>query len=361
MSEEVYKQLRELLDRYPTGCPDAPEIVEILKILFTEEEAEVALGLGFRPFSVTDIARRAGVEEGAARKHLESLADKGVVYAREKEGSWGYSLLPVMPGMFEFPYMKGIHDETINKLTPLWKKYLPKLGQGFGAPGVAFTRIVPIQEEVDSEPGILLYEKVYEMIDNAKAVGIAHCACRELEQACDAPREACMVFDDTCNFLVDRGFARHLTKEEMKEKLREFDEAGLVHQVNNAQDRLALICNCCPCCCELLRVYTEYGNPHVLASSGFLPVNDPELCTGCAICADDRCPMEAIEIVDEVAVVDEKNCIGCGLCATGCPEEAMRMERREEYVEPPETTAEMGIKILTEKGKLEGFMQSMKP
>ncbi len=51
MSENLYEQLRELLDTHPVGCPYAPEIIKILKILFTEEEARVALGLGFMPFN----------------------------------------------------------------------------------------------------------------------------------------------------------------------------------------------------------------------------------------------------------------------------------------------------------------------
>jgi ferredoxin len=310
---------------------------------------------------VEDIARRAGVDPEEAVRRLESLADKGVVYAREKDGAWGYALLPVMPGLFEFPYMKGVHDETIEKLTPLWRKYLPRLSKGFGSASTSFVRVVPIQEEVENKPGVLTYEMLYEMIDQAKVMGIAHCACREMEERCDAPREACMLFEDTCTFLVERGFARYLTREEMKEKLRGFDEAGLVHQVNNARDRLALICNCCPCCCGLLRAYKEYGNVNVIASSGFVPVNDPDLCTGCGICADERCPMEAIEIVEEVAVVDDGRCIGCGLCATGCPNQAMRMEKKSEYAEPPETTTEMGIRILEEKGKLDSFLEHMKP
>ena len=122
MPDEVYEKLRSLLDRYPTGCPPSPDIIEILRALFTEEEAGVALGLGFRPFPVEDIARRAGVEPEEAARHLESLADKGVVYAREKNGSWGYALLPTIPGIFEYPYMKGVHDGTIERRSPLWKK-----------------------------------------------------------------------------------------------------------------------------------------------------------------------------------------------------------------------------------------------
>jgi H+/Na+-translocating ferredoxin:NAD+ oxidoreductase subunit B len=358
---DVYEELREILDRLPTGCPPAPEITDILKTLFSEKEARVATGLRLRPSGVEAVAERAGVTREEAGSCLESLADKGVVYAREKNGAMGYALLPVMPGVFEFPYMKGIHDETIEKLTPLWKGYLPKLSTGFGAPETAFVRVLPIQEEVESEPGILTYEMLYEQIDKARVTGIAHCACRELEQACDASREACMLFDDTCTFLVERGFGRYLSKDEMKQKLREFDEEGLVHQVNNARDRLMLICNCCPCCCGLLKAYTQYGNVNVIAGSGFIPVNDGDACTGCAICADERCPMGVIEIVNEAASVIEDKCIGCGLCATGCPNGAMKMEKKGSPADVPETTAEMGMRILKEKEKLESFMELMAP
>ncbi|MDY6795147.1 MAG: 4Fe-4S binding protein [Actinomycetota bacterium] len=361
MSDEVYERLRELLDRHPTGCTPAPEIIEILKVFFTEEEAGVALGLGFRPFRVEDVARRAGVDEETAERCLESLADKAVVFEREKEGVRGYALLPVMPGLFEFPFMKGMSEEMRSKLTPLWKSYLPKLGGKFGACDTKFSRIIPVQEEVENEPGVLPYQKVYEMIDKARVVGIGTCACRDMERNCDNPLEACMLFDETCTYLVERGFGRYITKEEMKEKLREFDEAGLVHQINNVQENLTFVCNCCTCCCGLLRISLEWGHPEVFSSSGFAPVVDAELCNGCGTCADERCPVQAIEVVDETAVVNDKLCIGCGLCVTGCPNEALRLVSREETAEPPATTSEMGMRILQEKGKLEAFMEVIKP
>ena len=71
MPENVYEKLRELLDTHPVGCAPAPEMIEILKILFTEEEAGLALGLGFTPFSVDEIAHRTGVapEQGHEKKY----------------------------------------------------------------------------------------------------------------------------------------------------------------------------------------------------------------------------------------------------------------------------------------------------
>jgi len=303
------------------------------------------------------IAERAGVSADEGKALLESLADKGLVYAREKDGQWGYALLPIMPGIFEFPYMKGPKDDKLKRLAGLWEEYLMSHAQHISDTGTPFARVIAIQEEVENEPRVLTFEKVYELIEEAKVVGLSICACRNAFEHCDAPLEACMLFDDTCTYLVERGFGRYITKDEMKEKLREFDEAGLVHQVNNAQDKLTLICNCCPCCCHLLRSLTEFGNPSVLTTSGFTPEVDAELCDACEICVVERCPMGAMELVEGLARANDAKCIGCGLCVTGCPQSALRLVRREGVPAPAPTSRDMGMKILTDKGKLDDFIK----
>ena len=40
---DIYQKLREKLNAHPSGAPELPEIFEILRILFTPEEAELAL------------------------------------------------------------------------------------------------------------------------------------------------------------------------------------------------------------------------------------------------------------------------------------------------------------------------------
>lgn len=352
----VYHELRKHLDKHPTGAPESSEIIEILSELFTPEEAEIALGAPFRPRPVEVIASRAGVPAERALKVLEGLADRGLVYAREKDGEWGYALLPIMPGLFEFPYMKGVKDDKLERLAVLWQSYLEKVIKEMDAAEVPFARVVPIQEEIEGKAEVLPYERVYEMIDEAGMVGIAHCACRVAQGNCDAPLEACMVFDDTCTFLVERGFARYITKEEMKEKLRQFDGAGLVHTVNNSRDKLQFVCNCCRCCCGFLLAVRKYDQPSLLATSNFVASVDTAECTGCGVC-EDRCPMGAISMDGEIAVVDPKRCIGCALCVTGCEFEAVGLERRTDLPETPGSMPELGIELLRSRGKLDEFIE----
>lgn len=358
---EALEQLRKILNTHPSGCPEAEEIIEILGILFTHEEARTALGLGFVPFDLKTVSERSEVPEEEARAHLESLADKGLVFIRSKDGKTQYSLLPVMPGVFEFPFMKGEMTETLDRLAALWKVYLGKMTKEFGTPGMAFSRIVPVGKVVESVPGVLTYENVEAMIDNAQTMGLAHCACRITEGNCDAPREACMVFDETCDFLVERGFARYLTKEEMKIKLIEFDDYGLIHQINNAQNKVTFVCNCCTCCCGLLRSKYVHGNPNVFNTSPFVASCDLGECLQCGKCADERCKLGAITMGDSGPEIKEQACIGCGLCVTGCPTGAMKMVRRSGVKVPAKTNRDMGMAILMEKGRLQDFIPYTDP
>lgn len=49
---------------------------------------------------------------------------------------------------------------------------------------------------------------------------------------------------------------------------------------------------------------------------------DKEKCTGCGLCID-VCPVEAIELDDDIAKVDEDTCTDCGACVDECPNEAI--------------------------------------
>ena len=50
-----------------------------------------------------------------------------------------------------------------------------------------------------------------------------------------------------------------------------------------------------------------------------------EKCVGCGACVG-ACPVEAIKIENEKAVVDADTCVSCGACEGECPVGAIKVE-----------------------------------
>ena len=48
-------------------------------------------------------------------------------------------------------------------------------------------------------------------------------------------------------------------------------------------------------------------------------------CIMCGAC-EGECPVEAIKIVDGVAVVKKDDCVSCGACKEACPSEAIEIK-----------------------------------
>jgi ferredoxin len=129
----------------------------------------------------------------------------------------------------------------------------------------------------------------------------------------------------------------NITQEEALRLLDEVEEIGLVHTVSNVVAGVHYVCNCCGCCCAILRGITQFGIENSVAKANYYAVVKAEKCNGCGIC-EERCQVGACSIEGDVLVVDLTKCIGCGLCVTGCPSEAVRLELKPdaEIIMPPE-------------------------
>ena len=83
ISEDPFLKLREFLDHFPIGYPKTSSGIEIkiLKRLFSEQEAKIAVYLTPIPEKISRIARRAGLE----RKEVEEILDSMEKMARIKD------------------------------------------------------------------------------------------------------------------------------------------------------------------------------------------------------------------------------------------------------------------------------------
>ena len=114
------------------------------------------------------------------------------------------------------------------------------------------------------------------------------------------------------------------------------EEMGLVHTVSNVMKGVGYVCNCCGCCCGILRGINDWGIENSVAHANYYATIDADECLGCGTCRK-RCQVHAISDSNGVSVVDRRKCIGCGLCVTGCPNGVAKLERKpeKEIVSPP--------------------------
>jgi ferredoxin len=358
---DMYEKLRELLDASPAGAPPSPTFDKILKLLFTPEEAALATHMTLFPRPLAAIAEGSGLSVSKAEILLESMADKAVIMCLEKGSEKLYSLLPTIPGLFEFPLMRGITNPTQELLGRLWDDYHREaLGASFAGQPTPIARVIPVEQSLDETTRVHPYEEIFALIEAADFIGLTQCACRVSVKACDKPTEVCLIFGSPARFLVKRGFARAISRDEARAVLDRSEASGLVHTSINSFGKPSFICNCCPCCCTILTCRTQLGLQQAFSPSAFEAHVENETCTGCGICAEERCPVKAITIEQDQAVVNREICIGCGLCVTACPTKALTLARRLTPAEVPATTQELGVRVLTEKGRLERYINQSK-
>ncbi|NVM03861.1 MAG: 4Fe-4S binding protein, partial [Candidatus Helarchaeota archaeon] len=208
---------------------------------------------------------------------------------------------------------------------------------------------IDINESVDVKHEVLVYEDVESYINMASSITIVNCACRTTSaytgDVCEKPVDICMALNIASESLKTYGLGKRVSKEEALETLKKAEELGLVHTIINSsgQDSMMLICNCCTCHCGVLRGLTDFNNPRAFARSNYRPEINKEICKKCQKCMK-ICPMKAIwhhwphdeDLQDNFMVIKENMCIGCGLCAHHCQNDAITMNKV--YNDVPEGT-----------------------
>ena len=355
---DIYQSLRERLDMFPQGFPKTKSGVEleILKELFSPEEADIMHYLRPYPEDVATVANRMGRNENELGNILYQMSKKGLILRGTIEGQTFYFMAPWMIGIWEFQ-LNNLNQSNI----PLYEKYFEEgMVPERRKTKTSGMRVIPIEKEIPDTTAVQPFEKISQIIESSSRFAVADCICRKeakmMGHGCDKLLEGCMMFDLAADYYIENGLGREISKEEAQAVLVKAEEDGLVHHSSNTKDNKIFICNCCGCCCKALSHINKYDNKTAIAHSNYYALVDTETCTGCETCLD-RCQVNAIQMEDDVSIIDGYQCIGCGLCVSTCPEEAIRMAQRkpEEMSAVFETQDEVLQTIAKEKNKVYPF------
>lgn len=347
---QVYQKLARHLDNLPGGYPPTDSGVElrILRRLFTEDEAELALHVSLIPAEVGVIARRAGIRRAEAEQRLTGLAQKGLIIRLAAEGKpVQYVAAQFVIGIWEF-HVNDLDPELVRDMN----EYMPTLfSEAWKFPQL---RTIPVNRSIDHQLTVLAHEKAEELVRRAQKLAVAPCICRRERhvagEGCTKLEEACLVFDVAAELYLRNGLARPIDQKEALEILVKADKAGLVLQPGNSQDAMNICC-CCGCCCGVLRNLKRYPKPAALVSSAFVATLKTDSCSGCGACTN-RCQMEALQLENGHSVLNPERCIGCGLCVSTCPTDSLVLSRKPDAEQP--RVPKGGIQSMIQLGRARG-------
>ncbi len=372
--KDEYGRLAAKVDGMPTRAPWNKALEAVLRELYSSEEAGLVAKLPYGPSNFERIQRITGLRESDLRRLLEGLCAKGLVMDLWFDGEYKYMISPLMVGFFEFSMMRTGPGLSTREWAELFHRYFQGDDSFFAANSgrgdqVFLSRVLPHPESLENFTEVLDYEKAEALVEQADKMAVGLCSCRHEKEhtgskECDTPLDTCASFGFAADYLIRRGMAREVSRDEMKDNLARSRELGLVLEADNVRRNITFICQCCGCCCNMLLGLRKYGYTNIVVTSSFIAGIDRNVCISCGKCVE-SCPVAALEMtagpVDPESgktaalppVVNEKICLGCGVCGLKCPTGAIRLSERKQRVLHPETTFERIILQALEKGTLQ--------
>jgi NAD-dependent dihydropyrimidine dehydrogenase PreA subunit len=349
VGEDVYIELREFLHGMPGGYPATESGVEleILKKIFTPEQARLTMQLTPAPESASAFASRTGIGEPEALEGLEGLAREGLIFRVRSGDSTTYAAISFVIGIYEFQLNK-----IDRKLAELFEEYIPTLIGQMRSTRTKPMRVIPVDSAIDATTAVASYDQVRELVKDKELISVAPCICQKeqglLGNSCRGAAERCIQFGSSAQYYIDNGMARRIDLDELMEILKRGEEDGLVLCPTNTQ-HIPGMCMCCGCCCPILRNLGSLDRPIDHVQTAFRAKINADLCNGCGLC-EERCQMKALGEDDTEYAVDEVRCIGCGLCISECPLGAISLAELPDVAPVPSNTAELGMNIMKERG-----------
>jgi len=349
-NNQIYVKLQKHLDNQAVGFPATRSGVEIniLKHIFTTEEAEIACCLSYKFEPLETIIRRAGHLVDSAEeleRHFDRIQQKGGIESKIKHGKMHYCNSPLVVGMYEFQqnrltpeFIEDFNDYTSNK----------NFGLAFLSTKLPQMRTIPVSKSIQPQHNVGTFDEVITLLQQAEEpFVIIDCICRKKKSieghSCKVTdrKETCLAIGNMARMVLRSSIGREITRDDAMSIIAQNQKQGLVLQPSNTQ-KAEFICSCCGCCCGILRTHQILPKPLKFWASNFYAAVDRATCEGCGACVK-RCQVGAVRVSGkkQPAVVDRDRCIGCGVCVPACRTQSITLVKKPAEVRPPQTREDL--------------------
>jgi NAD-dependent dihydropyrimidine dehydrogenase PreA subunit len=359
ISEDVYEKLADALEALPSGYTRTPGKIEneLIKIVFTYEEAWLAGQLTIKPETAAEIAQRVGLDEEKVTVLLESMIplrkvrkdslalESGIKGLGKVEASPGkqpkvekYRLSPFLVGWFE-SYLQNPQPES-ERFARLYEEYVIEGGgERIFSPRPGPQGVIPYRGSLKPE---WLRREPHNDVDahfqRYDRFLVIDCVCKKDQVAahghsCDMPIKRCGFVGMPPAVPLSENI---LPREEAIKLWDELDAMG-THVVEGfygftmgaEAPQFVGGCHCCGCCCVMLNSQRLGTLKESVERSNYRAMKDYDKCTNCGECIR-RCQFFAHKWEKTAdgrkSVYNRDLCVGCGSCGLGCPSGALHLE-----------------------------------